>query len=151
MPAKGKGQKTYTVAKTENEVRALELRKCGLSYPAIAEEMGVCTATAFKAVRRGLQRLIDECKQSASELLQLELERLDRLEAALRAGIEQGEPQSIEAARRIIDQRCKLLGLNPPTKIAPTDPEGVNPYQGVSDAQLMALFQQMAQSWESPR
>lgn len=42
-----------------------------------------------------------------------------------------GDPRFLEGVQHCIDKRIKLLGLNAPDKIAPTDPTGTQPYAGV--------------------
>lgn len=39
-----------------------------------------------------------------------------------------GNPAFLMGVERCIDRRCKLLGLDAPTKIAPTTPDGTQPY-----------------------
>lgn len=41
-----------------------------------------------------------------------------------------GDPRFLERVSWCIDRRCQLLGLDPPKKVAPTDPSGDNEYTG---------------------
>lgn len=41
-----------------------------------------------------------------------------------------GDPRFLERVGWCIDRRCELLGLDPPKKVAPTDPGGDKPYAG---------------------
>ena len=50
-----------------------------------------------------------------------------------------GDPRHLDAIRAIVADRRKLLGLDPPTKIAPTDPSGENPYSGMGAEELRKL------------
>lgn len=71
-----------------------------------------------------------------------ELARIDRLEIeywdAWRDVVptDRTAPSYLAGVMSCIDRRCKLLGLDAPTKIAPTDPSGENPYMGLSDDDL---------------
>ena len=40
-----------------------------------------------------------------------------------------GNPRYLDIVLHCIEKRCKLLGLNAPTKISPTDPSGTKPYE----------------------
>ena len=40
-----------------------------------------------------------------------------------------GNPAWLSGVERCIDRRCKLLGLDAPQKIAPTTPDGTQPYR----------------------
>lgn len=43
-------------------------------------------------------------------------------------GDQSGDPRYMNVLLSIIERRCKLLGLDAPQKIAPTDPTGKEPY-----------------------
>ncbi|MDO6747189.1 hypothetical protein [Gilvimarinus sp. 1_MG-2023] len=60
-------------------------------------------------------------------------------------GGQTGDPRYMNVLLSIIERRCKLLGLDAPTKVAPTDPDGKEPYNPPSSeeatkriAELMA-------------
>jgi len=48
-----------------------------------------------------------------------------------------GDPRFLQGVRWCIDQRCKIIGVYAPTKIAPTDPTGEHEYSGFSDSELV--------------
>jgi len=39
-----------------------------------------------------------------------------------------------------VNKRCEILGLNAPTRIAPTDPSGTKPYSSLSNAELERII-----------
>lgn len=43
-------------------------------------------------------------------------------------GGQTGDPRYMNVLLSIIERRCKLLGLDAPQKVAPTDPDGKKPY-----------------------
>jgi hypothetical protein len=53
----------------------------------------------------------------------------DRTKAAIRKEEEHGDPRYLAGVQWCIEQRCKILGLNAPQKIAPTTPDGQEPYR----------------------
>lgn len=54
-----------------------------------------------------------------------------------------GNPKFLAVAMQCVERRCRLLGLDAPQKIAPTDPSGDSPWgvaaEGLTDEQLEAL------------
>lgn len=47
-----------------------------------------------------------------------------------------GDPRYLQGIQWCIEQRCKLLGLNAPVKVAPTDPTGEREYGDFTDKEL---------------
>jgi hypothetical protein len=62
----------------------------------------------------------------------------ERLKAGIRKEEQTGDARYLEGVQRCIDQRCKILGLNAPQKIAPTTPDGREAYAPLTDAQRVA-------------
>jgi hypothetical protein len=56
-----------------------------------------------------------------------------------------GDPRLLEIVIRAQDARRKLLGLDAPTKVAPTTPDGTKPYQPekMSDTELDARIEEL--------
>ena len=110
----------------DNQRKALELRKAGVSYQQIADAIGYKDASgAWRAVKAGLKKTLQE---PADDLRKLELERLDSAAAAIYPSVKQGQYGAIDRWIKIMERRAKLLGLDAPTKIAPVDPDG-NKYE----------------------
>lgn len=100
----------------ENEIRALELRKKGLSYLAIGREMGLSESGAHGCVTRALKALRAEAAESAEDVRDLELQRLDRMLTIAEAAAEAGDLSAIDRVLRIQERRAKYLGLDAPTR-----------------------------------
>jgi hypothetical protein len=66
----------------EREQKAMELRKAGKSYSAIASALSVSDAAAYKMVKRCLARLERISADDAAEMRRLETERIDAMLAA---------------------------------------------------------------------
>jgi hypothetical protein len=49
-----------------------------------------------------------------------------------------GDPRFLERVGWCITQRCKIIGVEAPTKIAPTDPTGNKAYESLTDAERAA-------------
>jgi hypothetical protein len=90
--------------------RALELRAGGARYDEIAREVGYANrGTAHKVISQAL-----EAREAATVdfLRQMELARLDALQVSLWDDAMAGDLPSATAVLRIIDARCRLLGLH---------------------------------------
>lgn len=100
----------------DREVEALNLRKSGATYDQIGKTLGITTQGAYKAIIRSLQRLNEKNSEGSDELRRLEVERLDRMLAAIWGQVLNGNQGAIDRALRIGERRAKLLGLDAPTK-----------------------------------
>ena len=99
----------------ERQSQALELRKGGTSFPAIAHTLGYrSVAGAYDAVMTALQRTQQE---PADEVRRMACERLDRLLFAVWQKALGGDLAAIAMALRIEERRARLLGLDAPDKI----------------------------------
>lgn len=98
----------------ERERRALELRKQGMTYDKIAQELGFANrSSARDCVQRCLARTV---REPADEVRQLECERLDALLQALWPRAMEGNTRSVEVALQVMDRRARLLGLDMPER-----------------------------------
>lgn len=93
----------------EKRKEALDLRRAGWSFDDIARQVGYTNkGSAHRAVKQALQ---DITRESATELLELELLRLDDMLAGLYDSARNGDNFSVDRALKIMDQRARLLGL----------------------------------------
>lgn len=98
----------------DRQIKALELRKAGLTYQQIADNAGFGTRqAAFAAVQKALSKVQHE---AAAPLLTLELERLDAMLLALWPQAKAGNQGAIDRVLRIMERRSKYLGLDAPTQ-----------------------------------
>lgn len=98
----------------EREKKALELRRAGIDYDAIATEVGYASRSgAYQAVQRALARVVTP---GVDELRTAEVDRLDRLQAAMWWLALKGDTRAVDRVLRISAERSKLLGLYAPVK-----------------------------------
>lgn len=104
--------------------RALELRKEGLTFEAIAEIVAdefklpnYSRPRAYDDVSFSLAELAREYRGEAESLRQLELERLDTLQNALWPAATNGDDRAIGAIMKLMERRSKLLGLDAPVQL----------------------------------
>ncbi|MFC9752994.1 hypothetical protein [Streptomyces sp. NPDC056921] len=135
-PHDGRGRFVRTLTTAQRDAEAALLRSKGWTYPRIAAELGYGhRADAYNAVQRVLKETVREVGENVRAL---ELERLDRLEAAANEVLErehvtvsngrvvdlQGAPipdagpvlAAIDRLLKIQERRAKLLGLDAPLK-----------------------------------
>jgi hypothetical protein len=95
----------------QRRARALDYRLQGRSYKAIGEAMKIHPSTAQDYVIHCMQDFVPRDKAEA--VLQLELERLDQMQASVYEQAASGDIAAIEVCLKIQNQRAKLLGLYP--------------------------------------
>jgi len=99
----------------EVEAQVVELRKAGVTWAGIASRTGYATpAGAYKAYQRAAERLI---RPNLEEHRDMELERLDRLQAGVWAKAISGDVRALDSVLRIIDRRSRILGLDAPKEV----------------------------------
>ena len=111
----------------ERVAHVWELRLKGYSHAAIATELlerfgsdllpkGWGAKAVYDDCVRALNSVQNEYKESAIEMVGIELERYDRLLASVWSQAEAGDVRSIEAALAISRERRKLVGLDNPER-----------------------------------
>lgn len=112
-------KRTTTPQRAEQVRQALALRAQGRTYRQIADEMNwASTASAHEAVREGLREVI---REPATEVLAIELQRLDYLLVAAMALVRAAPSTSLAAidrVLRIMERRAALMGLDRPHRVA---------------------------------
>jgi hypothetical protein len=99
----------------DKEIKVLELRRAGLTWTRIAEEVGYADHTgAYAAYKRAIKRTQ---QQPADELRAQELDRVDRLQLAIWPNAMKGDTRAILTIVRLMERRAKLTGLDMPIKI----------------------------------
>lgn len=102
----------------ERQARAVELRKSGMTFQEIADELGYAGHQgAYKAVMSALRKTLQE---PTDELRALELQRLDAMLNALWPAIMAKNaytPRTVEVALKVMDRRAALLGLDAPKQV----------------------------------
>jgi hypothetical protein len=129
----------------ENRRKAVELRRAGLSFRQIAKELGMSKSGCYKAVQRALTDIQKELDDSATLLCAQESDRLDTLQVNVWSQALKGDVKAIDRVLRIMERRARLLGLDKPQKVAPTTPDGEQPYSpdSMSDEERRARIAEL--------
>lgn len=125
----------------EKERKVLELRRAGLTFDVIAQEVGYAAPSgAYHAFTNALRRTLNAA--GSEELRELEADRLDRLQRFAWTSAAQGNLKAIETILRIMNRRARLLGLDQPLKIS----QEVTVWNGDGDLdrEIQELIQRLA-------
>jgi hypothetical protein len=107
------GRHRNTALAAWRRTRAVELATQDFTYQQIADELGYANrGTVHRIVQRALESRLTE---GVDQLRDLEIDRLDAMQAALWQAASAGDTQAATAIVKIIDKRCRLLGLYPAT------------------------------------
>src|SRR6266853_325012 len=114
----------------ENEQKALSLWIKGATFQQIAAAgFGIASASgAWRAVRRALARIP---KQEADQAREAQLARLQAVRMLLWNQASADPIRAAEALIKLEAREARLLGLDMPTKLAVTDPDGGIPLETI--------------------
>ena len=101
-------------AAAERAKQAVSLRIAGATFAQIGERLGVSTQAAHKMVVKHLEETRRLTAESAEQLRDMELKRLDAMQAALWPDAMRGDEQKVDRVIRIMGRRAALLGLDAP-------------------------------------
>lgn len=110
------------VERHERDSQCVQLRRAGLGWDAIAQQLGY--SSAARAYERFMVFMKDYPREDAVAARELEADRYDQLQRAVWAKCLKGDTWSIDRALKIMDQRARLLGLNLPPQ--PVEPDGMD-------------------------
>lgn len=122
----------------ERQRKAVELRKAGLGYDAIAVECGYRDRSgAYRAVMAALRALV---REPAEELRDLEVARLDDMLKGLWVNARKGNVYAIDRVLKIMTRRAELLGLDAPKKVKIVQEEAARlaDEYGLTTAEILA-------------
>lgn len=98
----------------ENQRRALEMRKAGATFDAIAQTLGYSSASgAYNAVKTAMDAIIQE---PVDDLRRYQYERLNHMLVTLWPKVNNGDERAISEARGIMRDMNELMGANAPLK-----------------------------------
>jgi hypothetical protein len=89
---------------------AIGYRLSGYGFAAIGKQMGISLSTAHSYITEGLDLIPAE---NARQLMRLELEKLDAIQAAFFGPATEGDMHAAALCLKIADQRARLTGLYP--------------------------------------
>lgn len=124
MPRKRSKNAPAAAQTTVRQLEALELRQKGLSYERIGAQLGVTKEAAWQLVDRAMRDLRESVKETAAEVRELELARLDELTFAWLPAAKCGDDKAAGVVLKTMERRAKLLGLDAASKTELTGKDG---------------------------
>lgn len=115
------------VARRERDAQCVQLRRAGLGWDAIAQQLGY--SSAARAYEQFMSFMKEYPREDAVAARELEADRYDQLQRAIWAKCLKGDTWSIDRALKLMDQRARLLGLNLPPQ--PVEPDSVDQAKGL--------------------
>lgn len=95
----------------ERRQKALDMRKTGATFQAIAEQLHITKAAAYKSIKYALKEIKATTDLSAEEFITLELERIDRLFLqAYRMGVD-GNMLAVDRCVKLMELRGRYLRI----------------------------------------
>lgn len=126
MNRTGPANHARAIKKAQRQAEALKMRRAGLSYRDIADQLNVSIGRAHGLVSEAITQLIEAVQETADHVRAIELERIDRMIMGLHSSATSGNPAAVAAMLKCMERRAKYLGLDAPTKIAQTDSDGAD-------------------------
>ncbi len=97
--------------------KCLEMRKAGATYAQIGDALNCSPQNAAKHVKKALDEIAKKTAEDATEIIQLELERLDTMLLGLFKSAKSGNEHSVDRVLKIMERRARLLGLDAPKRV----------------------------------
>ena len=91
----------------ERRRQALNLRAAGADFRSISNALGVSLAQAYSDVQTAVGEIT---KEAAEDVLLMDLQRLDQLQASVWAAARAGDVHAVNTATKIIELRQRLFG-----------------------------------------
>ena len=134
-----KKKAAQSLIRDERAARCVSLRRQGLTIAAIAGHVGLSPARVCELIGEVREEWSRERVADVAALTEAELSRLETLEGEIEAQMDVARGRadlaafSALAGRKLSlsERRAKLLGLDKPTKVAPTSPDGASAYTGL--------------------
>lgn len=105
------------ITELKNEKKVIKMVERGKSYDEISYELGISTNEAFELAKRAIDKWCGELALSALQAREVQVRRLDALEAILWPEAE-GKPVLDDRGRPVYDAITGQPVINPPDKVA---------------------------------
>lgn len=108
----------------DHAARAVTMRRRGLTYDAIGRALGMTRQSAHALVQGAMKAAAAELKEEATEVVALDLARLDELHRVAWKAAKGGDLAAMDRVLKVMERRAKLLGLDAPTRSEVTGANG---------------------------
>ncbi len=101
----------------ERRKQCVALRLKGWTYEQIGEEVGIDPAAAYRHVSAALKRVRTETLEGATEIVEMELRRIDAMLKGLWEAAGNGDVQAVDRVLKLMIRRAKYLQLDAPQQV----------------------------------
>ena len=136
-----------TLEAKKRKERVLQFKLSGLRQCQIADQEGITEAAVSKIVKKINKDLNDNNENMSLEMRTIENARLDRLTQTLWPGALRGAKSAIDQVIKIMERRAKMNGLDMPTKIANTTPDGEIINEAMSEGEMDARIEELIKKY----
>jgi hypothetical protein len=157
-PAPNSPTRPERIAQGERREEALRLRMAGLTFRAIASDLGVGLATAHDLVSGALDERAAAVRNQAEQLRALMAERVEEAVRAIWPRVEQGELGAIDRLVKLLDRAARLHGLDvqpapeaamPPTILVVSDIPPPMPIRALGDGTFERVIDAEPANWDT--
>lgn len=114
MTATNGAGKPEQIRIADRKKEALRLRRLGLGYFDIGQQLGISTSQAHSDVQSEL-RLIPADERA--DLIALTNQQIDMAISAMMPKVAQGSVTAVQRVTSLLERRCRLFGLDAPTQV----------------------------------
>jgi hypothetical protein len=173
------GEKRSKAQKIKDRETISRLRLRGRTLSEIAAETGLSVMTVRRELKALVGEWQKNAAEDIAAVKARELRRLDAIEAEtwsewerskqdyvkkvaekggkegskskIETGGQCGDPRYLTVLVNIGERRAKILGMDAPQKVAPTDPSGEREYSSYSDAEIEARIAELTAKYGTPK
>lgn len=142
------------ITQAERMTQVVTLRKAGFSYRQIGAQLRIGNATVKRDLDKALMEYGAITDEEVRRWRELENARIEQALSAIWRAVVAGNVGAIDRLVKLQDRRAKLLGLDAPSKLAPTTPDGTkpyDPYDALSDDERLARVMEYLERDEKAR
>src|SRR5262249_47425781 len=96
------------IKEAKRGIQAMKLREAGNTYAEIGRQMGTNESGAWKIISKEFDRLNEKRTEKATDVLRLELSRLDTMLKAVWDRAKSGDLKAIPQVLKIMERRAAL-------------------------------------------
>lgn len=121
-------------------VKVVQMRMAGLAVREIATQVGCSPGTVSKDLYHALSEYQTNTEEEIERFRELWNQRLEKMVQGLWVSASRGNVGAVDRIVRLAERSARLNGLDRPVKVAPTNPNGDQPYEpeGMTDEQITA-------------
>jgi hypothetical protein len=110
--------------------QVVQLRKAGISMERVAEQVGISKTQVHRLEQLALAQYNTNSEEETNRWRSLQVARCESLIQGQWSKAIAGNVGASQQVLKAMEFQAKLLGLNAPVKVAPTNPDGTEEWSG---------------------